>query len=250
MLMINTKDHFSKRSLLFIYLSAVFLSTAIIAELIGNKIFSLEALLGIPPVNLFGNINLNFSAGVIPWPIVFIMTDIINEFYGRKGVRKITYMTIIIIAYVFLIVLIATKLPPAADLYKNNDAFTTIFSQGMVMIIASLVAFLVGQLLDSYVFYMLKKKWSSSKNIWIRAMGSNLFSQLVDSFIVLFIAFYLTGQMNFIQVLSIGVVAYAYKFLMSFALLPLIYLSHSIIEKYLGKELCHEMMHEDILDKR
>ncbi len=245
----NTKEHFSKRSTLYIFLAAIFLSTAIIAELIGNKIFSVESLIGIAPVNLFGSVNLNFSAGVIPWPIVFVMTDIINEFYGRSGVRKITYLTIIFISYIFVILLIATKLPPALDLYKNNDAFNTVFGQGMVMIIASLVAFLLGQVLDSYVFYLLKKKWSSSKNIWIRAMGSNLLSQLVDSFIVLFIAFYITGQMSFNQVILIGIVAYAYKFIMSFILLPLIYLAHFLIEKYLGKELTEEMVNDDIIKK-
>ncbi|HBX52360.1 MAG: hypothetical protein A2275_04015 [Bacteroidetes bacterium RIFOXYA12_FULL_35_11] len=247
--MSNNKEHFSKRSTLFIFLAAIFLSTAIIAELIGNKIFSLEELLGIAPVNLFGSVNLNFSAGVIPWPIVFVMTDIINEFYGRKGVRRITFLTIFFIAYVFIILLIATNLPPATDLYKNNDAFVTVFSQGMTMIIASLIAFLVGQLLDSYVFYLLKKKWSSSKSIWLRAMGSNLFSQLVDSFIVLIIAFYFTGQMGFYQVITLGLVAYAYKFFMSFALLPVIYFAHFAIGKYLGKEVSEQMVMEDIKKK-
>lgn len=239
-------EHFSKRNSLFIFLSAIFLSTAIIAELIGNKIFSLEALLGIDPVRLFGDVNLNFSAGVIPWPIVFVMTDIINEFYGRSGVRRITLLTVIFIIYIFLILLVATKLPPSVDLYKHDEAFNIVFSQGMVMIVASLTAFLIGQILDSYVFYIIKRRWTSTKNIWIRAMGSNLFSQLIDSFIVLFIAFYLTGQMTFTQVLQIGVVAYSYKFLMSFVLLPVIYFSHYCIRRYLGKELSEKMSTEDL----
>jgi uncharacterized integral membrane protein (TIGR00697 family) len=124
-----------------------------------------------------------------------------------------------------------------------NDAYKGIFGQGLWIIIGSMVAFLIGQLLDVVIFHRIKKI-TGDKNIWLRATGSTLVSQLVDSFVVLFIAFYLgrriqTGQgdpWTLHQVAVTGTGNYIYKFVMAVILTPVIYLVHNIIEKYLGKE--------------
>ncbi|OYW19180.1 MAG: hypothetical protein B7Z54_04435, partial [Sphingobacteriales bacterium 12-47-4] len=91
---------------LFLVLGAVFVANALIAEVIGVKIFSLEATLGWKPAdwNILGNtFSFNLTAGVLLWPVVFIMTDLINEYYGMKGVRFLSYLTVALIAYAFLI---------------------------------------------------------------------------------------------------------------------------------------------------
>lgn len=262
--MSTKKEHFSRRSTLFIFLSAIFLTTAVVAEIIGVKIFSVEAMLGIPPaqIPLFnGNkLDFNLSTGVIIWPIVFVLSDIINEYFGRAGVKKISFMGAGFIGYAFIMIFVATMLPPTPFWVTNNQAacgggfdincaFNKIFSQGLSMIIASLTAFLIGQFLDAYVFYLLKKKWASSKNIWIRATGSTLISQLFDSFIVLTIAFYVCGNWSFKQVISVGIVQYVFKMIATFALIPMLYLAHKVINKYLGKELAEEMIKDDITKK-
>ena len=106
-----------KKNSLFIILSGIFITNALIAELIGGKIFSFEKTLGFEPLNtpLFGDflLQFNLTAGVVLWPVVFITTDIINEYFGKKGVRRITFITVGLIAYAFLVIFLAMKLIPA-----------------------------------------------------------------------------------------------------------------------------------------
>lgn len=252
-----------KRQTLFIMLTAIFLTNAVLAEMIGVKIFSGEATLGVPPANipLIGDwvLDFNLTAGVIIWPVVFITTDIINEYFGKKGVRKISYIAVGCISYAFLVIYLITKLPPAqfwldvnstdpsGNPFNVDYAFKVIFRQGLGIIIGSLVAFLLGQLLDVFVFQKLRKV-TGSKMIWLRATGSTLVSQFIDSFVVLGIAFYLLApngnQWSFAQLISVGTINYIYKFTVAIALTPLIYLAHNLIDKYLGKELSEQLQEE------
>lgn len=253
----NTAE--KKRTLLFVFLSLFFITNALVAEFMGVKIFSLETLLGIPPLqfNIFGEkiSGISFTCGVILWPFVFIMTDIINEYYGRKGVRFLSYLTAGMVGYAFLMLNMAMKTPPAPWWIHSsgfgtglnfNEAYNGVFGQGLNIIIGSLGAFIIGQLVDVYVFHQIKKR-TGNKNIWLRATISTLFSQLIDSFVVLFIAFYVANwgkpnQWTLSMVIAVGMVNYIYKFIMAFILSPLIYLAHHFIEKYLGKELAENMM--------
>ncbi len=245
-----------KSSILFYILGSFFIANAILAEFIGVKIFSLETTLGLEPLNLtilgIGNLSFNLTAGVVLWPIVFVMTDIINEYYGRKGVKFLSFTAAILIAYAFVMVYFAMNLSPASFWIERvtplgnvnmHQAFNTIFGQGLWIIIGSLTAFLVGQLVDVTVFHYFKSYTGSSK-IWLRATGSTLVSQLVDSFVVLFIAFYIGAGWDLKLVLVIGLVNYIYKFTIAVLITPLLYLIHSIIDKYLGKELSEKLQAE------
>jgi uncharacterized integral membrane protein (TIGR00697 family) len=184
------------------------------------------------------------------------MTDIINEYYGRKGVRFLSFTAAGLISYAYLMVYFSISLKPA-DFWifretnfgkLNMDlAFNTIFGQGLWIIVGSLTAFLIGQLVDVTVFHFFKSKTGSSK-IWLRATGSTLVSQLIDSFVVLFVAFYIGAGWDIKLVLAIGVVNYIYKFLIAVLLTPLLYLIHYIIDKYLGKELSEKLQHEATLN--
>lgn len=248
-----------KSNRLFYILGAFFIANAILAEFIGVKIFSLEKTLGLEPLNLtlFGyeNLSFNLTAGVLLWPIVFIMTDIINEYFGRKGVRFLSFTAAGLIAYAYAMVYFSISLTPA-DFWIIRDtpsgqlnmqlAFNTIFGQGLWIIIGSLVAFLIGQLVDVTVFHYFKAITGSSK-IWLRATGSTLVSQFIDSFVVLFIAFYIGAGWDLKLVLAIGVVNYIYKFFIAVFLTPLLYLIHFVIDKYLGKELSDKLQIEATL---
>lgn len=245
-----------KSSTLFYILGSFFIANALLAEFIGIKIFSLESTFGFKPANLtllgIDSLSFNLTAGVILWPIVFIMTDIINEYYGKKGVRFLSFTAAALIAYAFMMVYFAMGLKPADFWIQRSTeygivnmelAFDTIFGQGLWIIVGSLTAFLVGQLVDVTVFHYFKSITGSSK-IWLRATGSTLVSQLVDSFVVLFIAFYIGAGWDLKLVLVIGFVNYIYKFFIAIFLTPLLYLLHHLIDNYLGKELSEKLQME------
>ena len=242
-----------KPTRLFIFFTAFFVANALIAECIGGKIFSLEKVFGLTPSSftLFGQSGLSFSltCGVLLWPLEFIMTDIVNEYYGPKAVRQISYIAVALITYAFLMFYIAIHIPPADFWISSNSnegisnmqtSFNGIFGQGMWIILGSITAFLVSQIVDVTVFHKIKRS-TGEKWIWLRATGSTLVSQLVDSFIVLFIAFKIGKDWSWQLVLAICLVNYTYKFTMAIVLTPVIYFVEGRIEKYLGKETTQKM---------
>ncbi len=250
----------NKPTRLFIILAGIFITNALIAEFIGVKIFSLESTLGLNPaaIQLFGGTySFNLTCGVLLWPVVFVMTDIINEYYGKKGVRFLSWLTICLIAFGFLVVFGAIQTAPNGwwitskkemGIDNMSTAFNGIYGQGLGIVIASMTAFLVAQLIDVFIFHKIKKA-TGEKKIWLRATGSTLISQLIDSFVVLLIAFYfypllIKGQGEpwpFDQLLAICLVNYMYKFVVAILLTPVIYLVHHRIERYLGKDMAKEM---------
>ncbi len=242
-----------KPTKLFLGFTAFFVANALIAECIGGKIFSLEKLFGFAPANftLFGQSGLafNLTCGVLLWPIEFIMTDIVNEYFGPKAVRRISYTAVILITYAFVMFYSSIHIPPAdfwigtktdSGIPNMQDAYNGIFGQGMWIILGSLVAFLVSQIVDVTVFHKIKKI-TGEKKIWLRATGSTLVSQLVDSYIVLIIAFKLGNNWSWPQVLAIGMMNYCYKFIMAIVLTPVIYLVEKQIEKYVGNDTARKM---------
>ncbi len=237
-----------KAGKLFVVLSGFFLVNAVLAEFVGIKIFALESTLGFAPLNwsLFGQIGtLNFTAGVILWPFVFVMTDVINEYFGRRGVKFITWLTIGLICYAFVFAFAAIRLAPAewwVGAYAGQGipdmqaAFAGIFGQGLWVIGGSLTAFLIGQLLDVTVYHRVRRL-TGERKIWLRATGSTLVSQLLDSYVVLYIAFVIGPQnWSMSQLLAVGTLNYSYKFLAAILMTPLIYLAHHLIDRYLGEQ--------------
>ncbi len=242
-----------KPTKLFIILSGLFITNALVAEFIGGKIFSLENTLGIKPIlfSLFGEdgLSFNLTAGVLLWPVVFIMTDIINEYYGMQGVRFLSYLTVVLIAFSFVAAYVAIHLAPATWwISVNTDkgipnmqlAYSQIFGQGMWIIFGSIIAFLIGQVLDVYIFHKIKKI-TGEKKIWLRATGSTLVSQFIDSFVVIFIAFKIGQGWSFPKVMAIVLVGYSYKLVVAICITPIIYLVHHLIENYLGKVIAADM---------
>lgn len=249
----------NKVNRLFLIMAGFFIVNAVVAEFIGIKIFSLEETLGIAPfeLSMFGqeNLGFNLTAGVLLWPVVFIMTDIINEYFGLKAVKLLSYITVALIIYAFVMVFGAIKLVPNEwwnlesgvlndpEVTSMDAAFTKIMGQGLWIIFGSVVAFLVGQLVDVMVFQRLKKM-TGGKAIWLRATGSTLVSQFIDSFVVLIIAFYIGADWELNRVLAIGFVNYFYKFFMAIVLTPVLYLAHNVIDNYLGKEVAENLKNQ------
>ncbi|HEV7232450.1 MAG TPA: queuosine precursor transporter [Bacteroidia bacterium] len=219
----------SKKGTVYIVLAGLFITNAVTAELIGSKIVQ------------FGPFIL--SIGIIPWPVVFITTDIINEFYGRSGVRKLSIITAALIAYAFVILFFAIRVPsapyPSVSTVSDNQ-FSAVFGQGMLIIVGSLVAFLVSQFVDVFIFWALRDK-TGGKMMWLRSTGSTVISQLVDTFIVGAIAFWLPGKWTTKIYIEASLTGYTFKLVIAVLLTPLIYLAHRWIDKYLGDEAAHDL---------
>lgn len=231
---------------LFVALAALFCVNTVLAEFIGVKIFALEDTLGLAPFEwrLFGQTgSLSFTAGTLLWPVVFLMTDVVNEFYGRRGVRMVSVMAAVLIVYGFLFAFAAIALAPAGwwveaarpqGVHDYQAAFAAVFGQGLWTIAGSLVAFVLGQLIDVAVFHRIRRA-TGERFVWLRATGSTAVSQLVDSFVVLYIAFVLGPQKWPTSLfLAVSTVNYAYKMLAALALIPVIYLVRAGITRYLG----------------
>ncbi len=248
----------SKESRLLLILGTFLVANAILAEFIGVKIFTVEGSLGMDKFNIdmFGvpDLSFNMSAGVVTWPLIFIMTDIINEYFGVRQVRFLSILAAILISYAFIVVGFAMDLVPS-DFWVSqkvdgvdvdmNAAFNGIFGQGMWIIAGSIIAFLIGQMADVILFHHIKKL-TGERFLWLRATGSTLVSQMIDSFVVIFIAFYLNPQYNWSwqMVAAIGLVNYTYKFIVAILMTPLLYGVHKLIDKFLGKDLSAKLIAE------
>lgn len=209
----------NKKQIVFTILAGIFITNAVVAELIGGKLIQIGPFV--------------MSIGILPWPIVFLTTDLINEYFGQKGVRKLSYITAVLITYAFLILALAIVVPAAKGISPVNDnQFIAVFGQSMWIIVGSIIAFLFSQLIDAMVFHYVKEK-TGGKKIWLRATGSTIISQLIDSFVVLGIAFWLPGKMDFNTFISSALTGYTFKLCVAVALTPAIYLGHNFIQNYL-----------------
>lgn len=209
----------TKKEIVYVILAGIFITNAVTAELIGGK------LIQVGPFVL--------SMGILPWPIVFIVTDLINEYFGKQGVKRLSLITAGLISYCFIILFFAMKIPEAKVISPvSNEAFKQVFGQSNLIIIGSITAFLVAQFLDVTFFNYFKEK-TGDKMLWLRSTGSTVFSQLIDSFVVGGIAFYLPGIWTTSQYVEFSFTGYAFKLVIAVLLTPLIYLGHYLIEKYI-----------------
>ena len=212
----------NRKDFVFVILAGIFITNAVTAELIGGKLIQIGPFV--------------MSIGILPWPIVFLTTDLINEYFGEKGVKKLSIITACLIAYAFVILLVAIGIPAAKGISPVSDEqFQAVFGQSMWIIVGSIIAFMVSQLIDVTVFWFFKNKTGNQK-IWLRTTGSTIISQLFDSFIVLGIAFWLPGKINFDTFISSALTGYTFKLIIAIVLTPLIYFGHYTIKKYLADE--------------
>ena len=184
----------TRKDTVYVILAGIFITNAVVAELIGGK------LIDVGPYVM--------SVGILPWPVVFITTDLINEYFGEKGVKKLSVITAALIAYCFFVLFFAIQIPPTTRVDGVTDEqFNAIFGQSMWIIVGSITAFLVSQLIDVTIFHFVKKR-TGKRMIWLRSTGSTVISQFFDSFIVLGIPFYLPGKMNAHMYITSGFTGY------------------------------------------
>lgn len=211
----------TRKNKLFMLLSGFFITNAILGELIGSKLIQLGPFA--------------MSIGVLPWPVVLVATDLINEYYGREGVKKITFVTVGLIVYAFAILFMAIQVPSASFSPVNDEQFSAVFGQSLWIIVGSIFAFMASQLIDVMVFWFFRNL-TKGKYLWLRASGSTAVSQLVDSFVIIGVAFWLPGKVQTADFLNVAVTNYSYKFIIAVASTPIIYIAHYFADKYLAQD--------------
>lgn len=233
-----------RRQTLLLILSGIFIGNALLAELIGGKLFQVPTGIELADGSRFA---FTLSCGIILWPLVFVMTDIINEYFGRHGVRRVTFLAAGVISYAFIALWLTDLVPAASFSPVDDQSFRTVFLQSQWIIVGSIAAFLLAQLIDVTVFWLVRRR-TGHRMLWLRATGSTVVSQLVDTFVVQFIGLYLpfalgTGRgisfENFVNSASSG---YLFKLLVAIGITPLLYVVHAVIDRYLGPAESRQMI--------
>eukprot|EP01116_Phalansterium_solitarium_P008976 TRINITY_DN22951_c0_g1_i1.p1 TRINITY_DN22951_c0_g1~~TRINITY_DN22951_c0_g1_i1.p1 ORF type:complete len:333 (+),score=118.74 TRINITY_DN22951_c0_g1_i1:96-1094(+) len=217
----------ARPEVLLMTLSGFFFVNTMTAELISGKLFELGPFV--------------LSMGSLMWPVVFVFTDVINEYYGRKIVRRLTIVTSVTLLWVFLLIFVAIGIPASEVSPIDDPTFATVFAQGNWIIVGSLVAFVVSQVLDITVFHFLRVR-TRNRHLWLRTTGSTLASQLADTYIVSGIAFLLPGHITFWVYINLCTISYAYKVMVALLMTPAIYGVHYVIDGFLGKKVAQQMV--------
>lgn len=226
----------SRRDVVLAVLGAFFLTNAITAELVGGKVIHV-----LPEGFLFRGGRPAATVGVFLWPFVFVTTDLINEYFGRRGVRRLSILAAVMISYVFLILVPARAVPSAGFENTVDDAsFHAVFGQGQWIIVGSLVAFLVGQFVDVLVFQRLRRA-TGSRHLWLRATGSTVVSQVLDSVLVLWIGLAIPNGWDLDTFARVAVPNYLIKLVLALLMTPVVYAFHALVERYLGAAMARDL---------
>jgi len=217
-------------------LGAFFLTNAIVAEMIGGKlIFVGDTAWRLGPFGPFA-----MSVGVIPWPVVFVTTDLVNEYFGRRGVRRLTFLAAAMIAYAFIVLTLTMQVPATPFSGVDDASYAKVFGQSRWIIVGSLAAFLVSQLVDVLVFHALRRRTGKTL-LWLRATGSTVVSQAIDSIIVLWIGLAVPLHWTPTQFANVAIPNYLVKLAIAVAMTPVVYLGHWLVEKYLGRSVAEAL---------
>lgn len=203
-------------------LLGLFISSIIIANILGGKISY---------INIFG-LSIEWSVGLLGYPIAFLITDIIAEVIGRKKAQEFVYAGVVSLVFILFLIYVAVALPYAARSWVGPEAFNSVFKSGIRMLIASIIAFFFSQMHDVFAFEYIKKK-THGKYLWIRNNLSTMISQAIDTALFMFIAFYMvTPDYNALHVIKLALPYYGLKIILAAADTPFVYWG----VKWLGKK--------------
>lgn len=198
-----------RKQRVFVFLTALFVAALLTGDFVGGKFFVF--------------LGHGFSAGIIPFPLTFVLTDVVNEFYGTHGARRLTYAGLGAAIFVWGVINIALALPTSPDSPIPDAIFRGAFGTSSRLYVASLTAYVIGQLLDISIFQGLRRM-TGHRLLWLRATGSTVLSQVIDSLAVSLVFLVGTRPIGFI-VANAGN-NYVGKLCMAVLLTPLIYFGH------------------------
>lgn len=215
------------RAKLFLSLTAVFVTSLVVGDLIGGK------LMGVP---LFGQVHY-LSVGFIPFPITFLLTDLLNEFYGKRAARTVTWVGFGMAVFTLVVVTVAVAMPWHPDTLQPGwtgltpSTFDAVFASGRRILIASMTAYVVAQLIDIAVFHRLKSL-TKGKLLWVRATGSTVISQLIDTIVIQSLVW--SGNLDVPRLTNLIITSWVGKVFIAVLLTPLIYAGHALVQRVLG----------------
>jgi uncharacterized integral membrane protein (TIGR00697 family) len=206
---------------LYVYLGAIFVACLLLGDIIGGK--TLATPLG--PI----------SVGIIPFPVTFLLTDVVNDIYGRKGAQFLTWLGFWMAVLAYVVLQVSTWLHPDPSTYFTQAEFAKVFGGSAQLFVASVVAYLFGQILDINVFQFWKAL-TQSRHLWLRATGSTVLSQVIDTVTinVIFWRWTATKEWSWIG-LKIGR-EYLIKLVVAIALTPAVYAVHTFVVRVMRIE--------------
>lgn len=224
---------FDRRQRVFIVLAMLQVTSLIVANMIGVKLFQIDA----------WGLSVEHTAGMLPFPITFLITDLLNEFYGKRAARMVAWIAFGMAIFAFVLVSVARALPILEGIPGTADerSFEAVFGGSALMTLSSIVAFLLGSLLDIVVFGFFKRI-TKGRMVWLRATGSTVVSQLFDSFVITILYFQVAqgltgGQVAPIDfVINTALTGYVLKFVIAVVLTPAVYGGRALIRRGLGLE--------------
>lgn len=209
------------RQKLFAVLVALFITSLLVGDLIGGKLYDIGVeIAGFP---------LGISVGMIPFPIVFLLTDLINEFYGKKAARFVTLVGFAMAWFTIVVLQLAVIVPWPASTFQAS--FDMIFASSQKILFASTIAYLTAQFIDIAIFHFVKRKLGD-RMLWLRATGSTVVSQLIDTVVIGFIVW--SSSKTIPEIVGIVLTSYATKVVVAIGATPLIYAGHALVERGLG----------------
>ena len=200
----NFKEQF------YIFLSAIFIASLVTCNLIANK---------------FVTVDLGFkvfivSAGILPYPLTFLVTDLISELYGQKKANLVVFSGFVASMFVLLFLWLGGQFNAIPSSIVNDDIYNSVFQNAWRIIAASMIAYLFAQFIDVRIFHFWKRL-TNGKHLWLRNNGSTVASQLVDTTLVIMILF--VGVWESDQIISAIIDGWLFKMLMAAIDTPIIY---------------------------
>lgn len=216
---LNLKDKLTAYRF-YLILAALFIASLVVSNLIFQKFFSWD---------FFGIYTFEISVGILPYPVTFLITDIISEVYGKKKANQVVTAGIFASLFSLLIIYTADAVPATDWSPIGNELFQKVFGATAIAVIASMLAYLLAQYIDIQLFHFWKKL-TKGKHLWIRNNFSTFLSQFVDTFSVL-ILLCSFGKIEWDKFETLLLSGFLFKVLVAICDTPFLYLSVFAIRK-------------------
>lgn len=209
---------------LYLLLAALFIAALITCNLVANKFITLD----------LGFKTFVISAGVLPYPLTFLITDILSEIYGRRRTNYVVFAGFAASAFVLCILWLGHQYPAIPDSPVDDATYMRTFGNSWRVVAASMTAYLAAQLIDIRLFHFWKDL-TKGKHLWLRNNGSTIFSQLIDTILVVFVLF--AGVKTGDEMLALSADGWMFKVIVALADTPFFYLAVFLGRRYLPEQM-------------